>query len=128
MPDKITHDWVRNLPGPSTVIVSLLGRKPDGTSEFSFYPFYGGFDGADEQRGRVSFQEWLDEHYPDLQIEIRQHPTEDYRRIPDSALGAIAKEITELLAARKTVVLVDSGGQTRTAAVCRYMRLSEQLN
>jgi hypothetical protein len=64
VPDKITHEWVRNLPGPNTVVVSLLGKKPDGTSEFSFYPFYGGFDRAEEQRGRVSFQEWLGQHHP----------------------------------------------------------------
>lgn len=128
VPDKITHEWVLNLPGPNTVIVSLLGRKPNGTSEFSFYRFYGGFDGVDEQRGRLSFQEWLDKHHPDLHIEVRHHPTEDYRPIPDAVLVAIAKETGELLAAGRTVVLVDSGGQTRTGAVCRFMNLSEQFD
>jgi hypothetical protein len=127
VPDKITHEWVCNLPGPNTVIVSLLGRKPNGTSEFSFYPFYGGFDTADQQRGRPSFQEWLNEYYPDRGIEVREHPTEDFRRIPEHTLAAIARDVVQLVASGKTVVLVDSGGQTRSGAVCNYMRVTERF-
>jgi hypothetical protein len=125
VPDNITHQWVQNLPGPNTVVMSLLGRKPNGTSEYSFYPFYGGFDTANERRGRPSFQEWLKENHADLSIEVQEHPTEDYRPIPKEVLAKIAPEISQLLALGRTVVLVDSGGQTRTSAVCRYMHLSE---
>ena len=128
VPDKITHEWVSKLPGPDTVIVSLLGRKPDGTSEFSFYPFYGGFDTREQQRGRPSFQQWLNENYPDLRIEVRDHPTQDFRRIPDETLAAVARDISDALAAGKTVVLMDSGGQTRTGAVCNHMHLAERFD
>jgi hypothetical protein len=127
VPDKVIHDWVRKLPGSDKVIVSLLGRKPDGTSEFSFYPFYGGFDTVDQPCGRTSFQQWLNEHYPELDIEVCEHPTEDFRKIPEKTLAAVAHEIDHALAAGKTVVLIDSGGQTRTGAICSYMRLQEQF-
>ena len=36
VPDHIVHKWVKGLPGPNTTIISLLGQKPDGTSEFTF--------------------------------------------------------------------------------------------
>src|SRR5437870_1313191 len=42
--DEVVHRWVLGLPGPHPAIVSLLGCKPGGPSEFSFYSFYGGFD------------------------------------------------------------------------------------
>ena len=43
--DSIVDEWVQGLPGRTgTTIVSLLGRKPKGTSEFSFDPFHGGWD------------------------------------------------------------------------------------
>src|SRR4030095_821487 len=50
--DDLVHPWVFGLPSPRTAIVSLLGRKPDGTSEFSFYSFHGGFDFPADQPGR----------------------------------------------------------------------------
>jgi hypothetical protein len=62
VPDKTVHQWVNNLPGPPTAIISLLGRKPPprGTSEFSFYTFHGRGDTVHERRGKPSWQEWLD--------------------------------------------------------------------
>lgn len=58
--DDLVRRWVSGLPGPRTAIVSLLGKKPDGTSEFSFYSFYGGFDLPSERPGCLSFENWLD--------------------------------------------------------------------
>src|SRR5438034_508690 len=55
--DELVHRWVLGLPGPNTAIVCLLGRKPDGLSEFSFYSFYGGFDIPSEHPHCLSFQE-----------------------------------------------------------------------
>ncbi len=123
VPERAIDEWVRNLPGPHTVIVSLLGEKPDGTSEFSFYPFRGGFDPSDERS--MSLHDWLAEHYPERAIEVREHPTVDFRRVPPETLKAVAEDIRRLLAAGRTVVLIDSGGQTRTGAVCRHLGVVE---
>ena len=115
VPDTIVDLWVRNLPGPKTAIVSLLGAKPDGTSEFSFYSFC----------GRESFQDWLDKRHGSLSITVREHPTTDYASIPSAELDAIANDVSRLLAEGYTVVLVDSGGETRTSQVCRHMEFVE---
>jgi len=113
--DKIVDVWVRNLPGQNTVIVSLLGKKPNGLSEYSFYSFY----------GRQTFQAWLNERYPDRSIQVIEHPTTDFRRIPSEVLDAAAADVSRLLAEDRTVVLVDSGGETRTRQLCEYMGFVE---
>lgn len=124
--DEIVHQWVNKLPGPNTSIVSLLGRKPDGTSEFWFYSFYGGCDSLAEAGRRLSFQTWLDKWHADRGIQVVEHPTIDLSDvIPPETLAAIAADIDRLLAAGRTVILVDSGGTTRTGQVCRYMRFVE---
>ena len=113
VPDKLLHDWVSGLPAESNVVViSLLGQKPDGTSEFSFYSFY--------EKG-WSFQEWLDQNYKDKAIQVLEHPTCDFRRVPNETLAAIASDISNLLSEGRTVVLVDSGGLQRTGQVCKHM-------
>ena len=121
MSDDLVHRWVLGLPGPHTAVVSLLGRKPDGLSEFSFYSFYGGFDVSSDHPGCPSFQQWLDKSYPDLLILVREHPTCDFKPVPVATLDAAAASIDELSSAGRTVVLIDSGGQTRTGAVCRNL-------
>jgi hypothetical protein len=113
------------LPGPKTAIVSLLGRKPDGLSEFSFYSFYGGFDLPSDNPGRPSFLEWLARWHGDLSILVREHPTVDFQPIPADTLAAVAAAIDELLVAGRTVVLLDSGGQTRMKVVCNHIRATE---
>jgi hypothetical protein len=121
------HQWVKNLPGPQTAIISLLGRKPPpkGTSEFSFYTFHGREDTPQERRGKRSLQEWLDHYHPERAITLIEHPTMDFRPIPDTALASIAADVDRLLAEGRTIVLVDSGGETRSGAVCRYLNLVE---
>ncbi len=128
VPEHIIHEWVRNLPGEAPVIVSLLGRKPDGTSEFSFYPFHGGFDSPETYRGRPSFQGWLEIHHPDRHIAVREHPTEDFRAIPEEVLAAVATDISQFLKAGDAIILIDSGGQSRTGAVCKYMSVVEKFS
>ncbi len=123
--DKIVHQWVNNLPGPNTSIVSLLGRKPDGTSEFSFYSFYGGCDDPTEAHGRLSFRAWLDRWHGDRAIEVIEHPTKDYIKIPPETLATVAADIERLLSAGRTVVLVDSGGEIRSRQVCKHMGFTE---
>lgn len=112
-------ELVENLPAPHSVIISLLGRKPDGTSEFSFYPFSGGFERPTE--ARPSLQTWLDEQYPEKEIEVREYPTIDFAPVPQETLQAAAEEVQRLLAAGRVVVIMDSGGETRTGTLCRYM-------
>lgn len=123
--DDVVHRWVLGLPSPKTAIVSLLGRKPDGLSEFSFYSFYGGFDLASNHPGQLSFQEWLDHWHRDRSIVIREHPTYDFKPIDHAMLDAVVSDINELLSTGRTVVVVDSGGQTRTGVVCKHMRALE---
>lgn len=123
--DEIVHQWVMNLPRPYTSIVSLLGRKLDGTSEFSFYSFYGGWDDPAESQGRLSFRAWLDRWHGDRAIKIIEHPTRDFIEIPPDNLIAIAADIERLLSAGRTVVLVDSGGEFRSGQVCKYMGITE---
>src|SRR2546426_2008088 len=97
--ENMVHRWVLGLPYPNTAIVSLLGRKPDGLSEFSFYSFYGGFDSPSEHPGRLSFQEWLDRWHGDLSIVVSQHATQDFEPIQHEMLDEIASDINKLLSA-----------------------------
>jgi hypothetical protein len=127
VPDKTVHQWVNNLPGPHTTIISLLGRKPPptSTSEFCFYTFYGREDNLQERRGKRPFQDWLDYYHGERGITLIEHPTIDFQPIPETVLAAIAGEIERLLREGRTIVLVDSGGETRTGTVCRYLSLVE---
>lgn len=125
VPDELVHRWVLGLPGPKTAIVSLLGQKPDGLSEFSFYSFYGGFDLPSDHPGRPSFQEWLERWHSNLSILLREHPTVDFQPMPAETLEAVAADIDKLLVAGRTVVLLDSGGQTRTRVVCNHIKATE---
>jgi hypothetical protein len=102
-----------------------LGRKPDERSEFSFYSFCGGFDLPSECSGRLSFQEWLERWHADRSIVLREHPTYDFRPIARETLDAVADSIHELMSAGRTVVLVDSGGQTRTRVACNHINAVE---
>lgn len=126
--DDLVDRWVEGLPGGSkTVVVSLLGRKhgPDGTSEFSFYSFCGGCDSPSERGRRPSFQQWLDHRHKDKCIRVIEHPTYDFHPVPKETLFAVRSDISRLLKERRTVVLVDSGGETRTRKVCTFMGATE---
>ena len=111
--DRLLRDWVLGLPKKgNVVVVSLLGHKPDGTSEFSFYSFFG--------RGG-SFQQWLDREYPKKAVKVLEHPTCDLQPVPNETLAAVASDILRLLSEGRTVVLMDSGGVQRTGQVCKYL-------
>lgn len=113
VPDKLLHDWVNGLPTNNNVIVvSLLGQKPDGTSELSFYSFH--------DKGQ-SFQQWLDQYHEEKAIQILEHPTCDFSPVPHEKLATAASDISKYLLEGRTVVLMDSGGQQRTGQVCKYM-------
>jgi len=123
--DDLVHRWVLGLPGPRTAIVSLLGRKPDGTSEFLVYTFRGGFDLPSDRLGCLSFHDWLDKWHGALSIVLREHPTCDFKPVSPETLEAVSSEIRELASAGRTVLLIDSGGVTRTGIVCRHISAVE---
>ncbi len=123
VPDKVVRGWVKGLPerrGTLTVIVSLLGRKPDGQSEYSFYSFHGDVD-APERSEYPHFRDWLAREFPDRDLVLEEHPTCDFRPIPDEQLRTISERVNELQDKGRTVILVDSGGVQRTGQVCRYL-------
>jgi hypothetical protein len=116
------------LPGDTgTTIISLLGRKhgPAGVSEFSFYSFCGGFDVESERAGKPTFQEWLDKWHQERSFSVIEHPTFDLKPVSQETLAAIASDIERELAQNRTIILVDSGGETRTRLVCTYLDLVE---
>jgi len=125
VPDDVVHRWILGLPKPNTAIVSLLGRKPDGLSEFSFYSFYGGFDLPSEHSARLSLREWVERWHGDKLIVVREHPTCDFTPLGAETLDAIAQDMYDLLSIGRTVVLVDSGGDTRVGMVCRHIGATE---
>ena len=131
VPDELVHRWVLGLPGPNTVIVSLLGRKRTerGLSEFSYYSFCGGLDTPQERDGRPSFQEWLNEHHKDLNILICECPTLDYREtISDGVMDKIKESSFQLISMERTVVVMDSGGVGRTGLVCENLGATECIS
>ena len=130
--DETVHRWVRGLQkhcGPNMAIISLLGRKngPEGESEFSLYTFCGGCDTSSEPRDSLIFQEWLDCHHKDLDILVLEHPTYDYKGIPTETLDAVKADIDELTSMGRTVIVMDSGGATRTYMVATHMGAKEDF-
>jgi hypothetical protein len=119
--DELVKKWFGNLPGSGDItIVSLLGRKPNGSSEFRFYTFHGLWDSGIEREGKPSFVEWIRRHDFGRSITVIEHPTTD-QDIPPETVTAIAADIGHLLDRKACVLLIDSGGCTRTGQVCKHM-------
>lgn len=116
--DNVTIDlWVKGLPIAEVLhIVSLLGRKPDGFSEFGYYPFRS----AQEHGSKPTFQDWLDERYS-RRFVVHEFPTDDARGIPAEVLEVVRRHVLDLIKSARTVVIVDSAGAERTARVCEAM-------
>ncbi|MEX2029661.1 MAG: hypothetical protein WD906_01640 [Anaerolineales bacterium] len=126
--DDNVDRWVKSLPGgQSTTVISLLGRKQTstGTSEFSFYSFHGILDNPAERRGKPSFQEWLDRHHPDRGIQLLELPTIDFKAVDQTTLEKVSAALAELSDGGRTIVIMDSGGFTRTGAVCSHLKAKE---
>ena len=119
--DALVDKWIEGLPGnPPTIVVSLLGRKPNGLSEFSFYSFAGTFEDPAERKSRPLFLNWLKRRHPGRVEVIIEHPTIDFKPIDIATLTAAVATIDTQLSKGQTVVLVDSGGETRTRQVCQH--------
>ena len=114
--------WVLGLPGPDRAVVSLLGCKPDGRSEFRFYPFHGAWDSLEERGNKPSFQEWVDHHHPDLEVVVKQHPTWN-KGIGSDEVEAIAAVVGDLISQGRTAIVVDSAGVSRTGQVAKFFRV-----
>lgn len=114
VPERLVHDWTRGLPSQKGLaVVSLLGQKPDGRSEWSFYSFH--------KEGR-SFQDWLDQHHAEKRIQVIERPTWDCRPVPVAVLIAVEADIRAYLHKSLTVIVMDSGGWARSAQVCTHIR------
>lgn len=117
VPIDVIDDWLSRLPQANVVhLVSLLGQKRKGDSEFFYYPFRSEHE-ADE---RPTFQAWLDERRPHRFV-VHEFPTTDMRGIPDEVLFAVTERVRSLLAAEALVVVIDSAGAERTARVCEEL-------
>jgi len=112
--DDTIDRWIEGLPEAEVLhIVSLLGRKKDGFSEFDYYPFRS----SKEPGTKPTFQEWLDEHHG-RRFLVDEFPTVDARGIPQEVLEAVTRRVCDLLEKSEAVLVVDSGGAQRTARVC----------
>ncbi len=113
--DEQTIDsWVSGLPEADQLqLVSLLGRKPGGFSEFVYYPFRS----SEESDDKPSMQEWLDQRYPHRFV-VHEFPTVDARAIPGDLLDEVGQTAQGLIQEGFTVVIMDSAGAERTARVC----------
>ena len=116
IPEEVIRDWILGLPKSEKLhIVSLLGSKKDGYSEFQYYPFRS----AKEEVDKPTWQEWLNERYEGRFI-IHEFPTVDAQGKQKEVLDSASRCILALLEGGNTVVVVDSAGAERTGRVCEF--------
>ena len=109
--------WVQGLPEADVLhIVSLLGQKTTGFSEFGYYPF----QSSEESGTKPTFQEWLDKRYG-RRFVVHEFRTTDGRGIPRDILEAVVRHALDLIENGSTVLVLDSAGAERTARVCEAM-------
>jgi hypothetical protein len=115
---------VKGLPeGNPLDLVSLLGKKKSGFSEFWYYPFRS----SKEPGTKPTFQQWLDQHYPARFI-VYEFPTVDAQGIPPNVLKAVKRHVLNLIQGGRTVVVVDSAGAERIARVCEAIGSKRRAN
>jgi hypothetical protein len=98
----------------SLYVISLLGKKTSGFSEFDYYPFRS----SREAGAKPTFQEWLDNRYGPRFV-VHEFPTVDAapEGIQADVLEAVTHDVLKLIEKNCTVVLVDSAGARRTTQV-----------
>jgi hypothetical protein len=129
IPDETVDAWVKGLPPSSeVVIVSLLGQKKHGASEFRYYSFRGGKEAPADRPNCPTFQEWLNERHGCGYFTVVDYPTVDRLPVPPAVLSDVASRTLSLLSAGRTVVLMDSGGISRTGSVARHIGYVESKN
>lgn len=114
VPDSEISRWLNELPRNRPLsVISLLGQKPDGRDEHSFYSF----------RNAAGFKNWLQNARPGTNVFA--HPTTDFERVTPQSIEAIKIDFDRELAHGRTIVIVDSGGVERTRQVCNALELIE---
>jgi len=107
--------WASGLPEADVLhIVSLLGQKTTGLSEFSYYPFRS----AKESGTKPTFEEWLNKRYK-RRFVVHEFPTVDGRGIPPDVLDATGRRVLDCLESGHTTLVIDSAGAERTARACK---------
>jgi hypothetical protein len=56
-----------------------------------------------------------------------EFPTTDFQKVPQDVLDAVAEALRRLVSEKKVVILVDSGGETRTKQVCKFVEAVEDF-
>jgi hypothetical protein len=97
-------------------IVSLLGHKRDGFSEFAFYPFRS----SAECNEKVPFEAWLHARYG-RRFVVHEFPTIDAQGIPAPILEAVRHCVLACLENGNTTIVIDSAGKERTARLCEAL-------
>jgi hypothetical protein len=118
VPDEIIERWVDGLPDAETVhLVSLLGSKEDGRSEYSFYTFRGS---REHSPSKPTFQAWLDSWYGAGHFKVYDYPTVDAGcgSLSEEGIESLLSLVVPLLSRGETVVVFDSGGSQRTGQFC----------
>jgi hypothetical protein len=112
--EDIIDLWENGLPQADVLhVVSLLGQKTTGLSEFSYYPFRS----AKEDGTKPVFENWLNERYK-RRFVVHEFPTTDGRGIARDVLDAAGRQVLECLEGGNTTIVIDSAGAERTARVC----------
>jgi hypothetical protein len=115
--------WERGLPAAVVLhVVSLLGQKTTGLSEFSYYPFRS----TEEAGTKPPFEKWMNERYG-RRFVVHEFPTVDGQGIPPDLLQAAGRRVLDCLERGHTTLVIDSAGAERTARVCEaigYKRIS----
>jgi hypothetical protein len=116
--DNTIDLWVKGLPACEVLhILSLLGKKTTGFSEFGYYPFRS----STEPGIKPTFQEWLHKRYGSHFV-VHEFPTVDGQGIPSDLLKKVVHHALDLLKNNNTVLILDSAGAERTARVCEAMK------
>jgi hypothetical protein len=117
VPDEIVECWVAGLPKADPLhLLSLLGTKENGQSEYRFYSFRG----SHERSAKPTFQAWLDSRHGAGRFRLHEYPTTDAgpRSLSDGDIESIRAIIMPLILAGGAVVVFDSFGSERTGQVC----------
>jgi hypothetical protein len=107
-------EWAKGLPKTRVLhIVSLLGKKKGGFSEFDYYPFRS----ATIEGSKPTFEEWLNARYGGGRFVVDEFPTVDADGIPSDVVDRVKECVLSLLEAH-IVLVIDSAGAKRTARIC----------
>lgn len=113
--DDVVEAWSLRIAGYAPItVLSMLGSKDNGKSEFSFYTFWGDDDPTAVGK-RLSFGDVLAVVEP--QITLVERPTTDGLTLPQDNVDDLCALVKEMVATDRPVVLMDSGGEQRTGAI-----------